>query len=180
MEKKNKGLIIILIILIVAFLAETCIFISFSINKKTIVDTVDNKNSRKITNITKYEGEIPELSIDISGIYKAKITKEFFENLEISEFSASVADSYGIHDNNYVGIKLSDFVKALNLVDYNKLLFANNERTIGYLKNEIDMDKTYLVFYKDGKLIDNAKVSLLAVNYVYTYSLINLTSIIVD
>ena len=180
MERKNKSLIIILCILSVIFILEACLLIGLPISKNNDGETIDNKNSRKIANIKKYDGDIPEFNIEITGNYKANITKEFFENLEISEFSASVADSYGIHDNTYVGIKLSDFMKALNLNSYTRIIFGNSERTIGYLNNEIDMDKTYLVFYKDGKLIDDAKVSLLAVNYVYTYSLINLTNIVID
>ena len=156
-------------------------------NNKTDIANTNEKNksieqnaklAKTLENVVEYNGDIPEFSIKMTGLYSATVTsEEIKEKLPIYEFEAGVYDMYDAHTSKYVGVKYWDLIKYLKLPHNESAVFKSNRKSVSYRPTEIDYDKTFIVFLRDGKPIGDGKAALLAINYSYSYSVENLEEI---
>ena len=122
--------------------------------------------------------KIPELTLEITGRYETTLKlNEITEYVPVYEFDAGIVDIFGTHINKYVGIKYADLIKYLNMPYSTITMFVSDRKKVSYRPSEIDYEKTFIVFSMDDKSINTSKMTLLAVNYNYLYSVENLTSI---
>lgn len=177
---KNDNKVFYITLIVCVLLMATGCFLLINGSKNDNQKSLDSESkkmieARNIMNVNEYDGDIPNFAFEINGLYSAKITNEFLENNSIPkyEFDAGISDSFGAHTNKYVGVKLSDFIQALNLKEYYGIEIYNNRKKVIYLNFEVDNGMYYLIFLKDGKPIKDNFVSFLAVNHDYAYSLDN-------
>ncbi len=177
-------------ILISIIIVITCVLVIIPIginlsrnmnNKNNSVNNNSNNNSemaKKVANVVLYEGDIPDVNLEITGNYSANVTiSEIKENVPVYEFDAGIVDIYGTHVNKYVGINYRDLLYYLKVPYNTTTIFKSDRKKVSYRQMEIDYDNTYIVFLMDGKPINNSKMTLLAVNYNYLYSVEGLTTI---
>ena len=144
-----------------------------------IIDTkIDEKMVRNIGELVPYNGELPDAQIEFTGKYSAVVTlQELKDKIPVYEFEAGIDDIYGTHLNKYVGINYYDLIRYLYVPNNTQTTFISDRKSVGYRPSEIDYEKTFIVFYMDGKPIGNSQMTLLAVNYNYLYSVEGLTTI---
>ena len=171
----QKGKLVGMIIVIIIILGLSYWYFAKPLNKNNnncANTNVSASELHTVTNIKNYTGEVKPFRIFINGSYTELITLDFVKenNIPIYEFDAVVNDSWTIHKDHYVGIKLKD-VLGKKGYKYDSIEF----RTEGLLRvtyaAEQITDKTYLVFTRNGESIGEGRVSLLSVDYSYKYSM---------
>lgn len=170
MKKKNILGIIIATILIAIVVA----FIVYRLNSKGL-----ELKPGEITNIEVSKIEPPEFTLIVKGLYSGTITGADLKNknVEVYEFDAGMKTSFGETTNHYVGVKLLDVLKAMDITDYKKIDFgAYGTSYVSHKRNQIN-EKTYLIFSKDGEEIRRDHISLLAVDQEYRYSKEDITKL---
>ena len=178
---KKSGLLTIIIVVLAILIA-----LPIAIKVKNAKDTpkddnqpvLDSKLVKNIDNLELSTKEIPELTLEITGRYETTLKlNEITEYVPVYEFDAGIVDIFGTHVNKYVGIKYADLIKYLNMPYSTITMFVSDRKKVSYRPSEIDYEKTFIVFSMDDKSINTSKMTLLAVNYNYLYSVENLTSI---
>ncbi len=171
-DKKNVSIIVVLIVIVIA-LAGTCIYL---LTKNNDDNTVYEGKAHEINNLVETDKKLPTFSVTVSGDYTGLINNQFVkeDSIKVYEFDATIDNGWDAVTNKYVGIRLNDLIKYYQLDNFTTIDFSSlDDISIKYLKKDIT-DNTFLVFYKDGKLIDNTgRPMLLAVDYEYRYSLEN-------
>ena len=179
---KKSGLITTAIVVITILIAIP-IAIKVANNKKAPKATenktnVDSNLVKNIDNLVVSSKEMPDYTLEISGLYETTLNlKEIVDFVPLYEFDAGIVDIYGTHVNKYVGISYADLIKYLNVPHNTITVFKTDRKKVSYRATEIDYEKTFIVFYMDDKPINGSKMTLLAVNYNYLYSIEDLTSI---
>ena len=170
---------ILLLTLLVAILISTNRFNSAKQSTSNIIDAkIDEKMVRNIGELVPYNGKLPDAQIEFTGKYSAIVTlQELKDKIPVYEFEAGIDDIYGTHLNKYVGINYYDLIRYLYVPNNTQTTFISDRKRVGYRPSEIDYEKTFIVFYMDGKPIGNSQMTLLAVNYNYLYSVEGLTTI---
>ena len=178
MMQKSKIIEFVILVLIIACFVYLYINKPANItdNEKCVNTTVNESELHTISNIKKYDGEINSFRIFIKGSYIEQLTLDFVkeENIQIYEFDAVVNDSWMIHKDHYVGIKLKDILDKKEYKYDNIVFRTEGLMQVTYMAEQIT-DKTYLVFTRNGKSIGEGRVALLSVDYNYKYSVENLS-----
>ena len=177
---KKSGLITTTII-IIAILIAIPIAIKVKDAKNTSRDIKKDAYSnltKNIGNLVVSDKEIPDLTLNITGRYETIVNlKDLNDTIPVYEFEAGIVDIFGVHVNKYVGISYADLIKYLNVPYSNVTSFKSDRKKVRYRPTEIDFEKTFIVFSMDDKPINDSKMTLLAVNYNYLYSVEGLTTI---
>lgn len=167
-ENKNKFNILWIIIILV-IVAAIIGFIVFRTKKGNSLDVPTGT----IENLTESSKEIPSFTVLIDGLYYGVLTTEVLkeENVKVYEFDAGIDIGWGTISSHYIGVKLKDALDALQIANFDQIEFAAEGRiSVTYVTEELT-DDMYLVFYRDGELINETQpVNLLSVNYPYRYS----------
>lgn len=176
--KKNKLLICVVAVIIVAIVVVFCVNKFKSDSNEEVVASLSN---HEIANLKEVDTELPEFSILINGIYINNITDKKLKDFgtKIYEFDAAVDNGWEVVTNHYVGVKLNDVLKEYDdMPEYKRIGFASpGSHFVDYKKEEVT-DKTFLVFYRDGKpIVEGEAVNLLSVDKEYRYSVENLAMI---
>ena len=174
-----------LIIITILTLLSISLFIILVVTKKAtkycMSDNKYNNELHNVLNIKNYAGEIEDFRIFVNGEYSDEITGEFINNekIQVYEFDAVINDSWTIHKDHYIGVKLLDVLNKKGF-HYNNITFSTEGLlSVTYTESQIT-DKTYLVFKRNGKSINDGKVALLSVDFNYKYSIENLYKITIQ
>lgn len=155
---KNKNLFIVVGVILVTICAITGVHY-------ILASKMDSKAKQN-------EIEIPDFTLEIGGVYEGMFSSDDIINndIPIYDFDAKMLTSYGMKTNHYVGIELKDVLDFMETDTYTHIYFSDGKKAYStYTKDEIS-DDMYLVFYRDGKKIDDAVVSFLAVGVDYSFS----------
>lgn len=166
---KNKKWLILIITFALVGLIILSLYL-YKNNNKTI-----KLKENEIVNIVETDVEIPSFTIILKGGYEGTITQLDLKEkgIKVYDFDAGINNGWEVKTNRYTGVKLKDVLEKMNINDFSTIKFKGAGKVeITYDAEEIS-DKTYLVFYRDGKILDKeeSSVNLLAVDYQSRFSL---------
>jgi len=178
---KKTGLLTTVIVIIVILIVIPIAIKAVRNKKIPATDNkinVDSKLVKNIDNLVVSTKEMPDYTLNITGRYETTLKlKDIVDYVPLYEFEAGIVDIYGTHVNKYTGINYADLIKYLNVPYSTLTVFKSNRKKVSYRPTEIDYEKTFIVFYMDDNPINDSKMTLLAVNYNYLYSIEDLTTI---
>lgn len=154
------------------------------------VKVFDKVKQTQVSNIAKNAGvhdvieidyEIPEFSIDVSGIYDTIIDSRDLNNIKKYYIETVMDDGIYKFLYSYEGIKLSDVLELYELEDFKTLTIKSDGRLqVTFLKEEIN-DSIYLTFSKDGyRYAPSEVVALVAPEYMARYSITSVVEFAFD
>lgn len=172
--------ITIIILTVVISVALTLIGVKvFDKIKQTQVNNI-SKNTG-VHDVIEIDYEIPEFSIDVSGIYDSIIDSRDLNNMKKYYIETVMDDGIYKFLYSYEGIKLSDVLKLYELEDFKTVTIKSDGRLqVTFLKEEIN-DSIYLTFSKDGyKYSPSEAVALVAPEYMARYSITSVVELAFD
>ncbi len=170
---KSKSNITPIVVLSAMVVVLACLCIGLFLTRNTGNSSQGNKNVG-VYNLKETDTKLPTFEMRVNGDYSGLINDQFVkeDKIKVYEFDATIDNGWDKVTNTYIGIRLNDLLDFYQLSNFTSVDFVSlNQITIKYISTEIK-DDTFIVFYKDGKLItDTGRPMLLAVDYNYRYSL---------
>ena len=151
--KKKKSIIIISTIMLIIIIVGIGLYV--------ISRSKPNLKAHEISNIKESSEKIPPFLIAIGGNYDGIINNTFLEEDKIPmyEFDAAIETTWGITNYKSIEFVSTDFVRA----EYKPFMITDN---------------MYIVFYRDGKLIDEDNAAtLISIDRNYRYAVERLSQI---
>ena len=176
---KNNIILIIITAVVTCLLTFGVTSFVYSNNKKT--NNQDTAKPGEVKNITKYDGEKPNINIRITGLYTKNLTTEELTSKEIPiyNFNATATYHWGMINRDYVGVKLLETLEKLGITNYNSIEFRSDDHLIvEFKKNEIT-DKAYLTFNTPDKNTGYDTVIYSDFYYLYNYAVEGLSEIVI-
>lgn len=170
--KKKKSIIIISTIMLIIIIVGIGLYI--------ISRSKPNLKAHEISNIKESSEKIPPFLIAIGGNYDGIINNTFLEEDKIPmyEFDAAIETTWGTFTNKYIGVKLNDLLEKYQITNYKSIEFVSNDFVRAEYKPFMITDNMYIVFYRDGKLIDEDNAAtLISIDRNYRYAVERLSQI---
>lgn len=156
-DMKKEKILWILVCITILLLVSLLILSLITKHSNKEKYTSNTLKENEIANIKEIaNAEYADFSIEVTGAYNGKIDKTEMQNREIPiyEFDARIVDSVPT-ENHYIGVRLTDILTKEQIDVFKSIKFITSKEEIDLEKSKID-DKVYLVFKRDGMLLNKS------------------------